>query len=232
MNWKKVTLSHYQQIYPILKSDLEGWEKDLQVVSILYNLTDAEIDELPISHYHRLRDAASFIYTEIPKGNTPKYIKGRKRTYKVNYQIEQIPFARYAEVKHFSGSEEDYFKNLHLLMASMVTPVGLLKRKLKYNSDEHLDYAEDLQFAPFADIYHASVFFCHLYRNLIYASPAYLVDLFQSTMTPSQAKSLYLDLCSSLDGFITASRLPSLKASLYRRLGICPPSEPLTPSTI
>jgi hypothetical protein len=232
MNWKKVTLSHYQQIYPILKSDAEEWEKGIQIVGLLNDLTETQVDNLAANEYHKLRDAASFIFSEVPKGSLPKYIKGKKGKYKVVYDIEQMPFARYAEIKHFIGHDEDNFiKNLHSLLASMVIP---MKRVLgiwvegKYDAKLHPAYADDLLYAKFSDAYYVSVFFYHLYRNWIAASQDYLENLFQQTMTQSQSQSLNQDLFRTLDGFSMLSELPTLKESLYKRLGIYPPSRHLT----
>jgi hypothetical protein len=234
MTWNNITLAHYQAIYPITLSKEDDWEKDIKIVAILNNLTENQIDSMPESQYRALKAKSSFIYSELPKGRTPFYIRGKKRKYKVNYNIEQMPFARYAEVKSFVGhNEADYVNNLHLLMASMVIP---MKKKLgvwvldKYNAELHADYAEDLTNAPFRDVYHTSVFFCHLYRNSMYASKDFILEEWSQAMTMDLAKSAHEDLCRTLDGFIIASRLPTLKESLYRRLGIPPPSGHSTPS--
>jgi hypothetical protein len=235
MTWNDVTLSHYQQLYPtITDPSLDHWEKDMEIVRVLNNMTHKELEELPFHDYRELRKDISFIY-QVPQGGQPKYLQGKKRRYKVIYDIQKMPFARYAEAKTFAGSTEaEFVKNMNMLVASMVMPMkkrfGVWKPDV-YDSERHSEYADDLLDASFQDVYQASVFFYQLFTLLIHSLKGYMVEnLMTANLTKAQAEGVHEALCSSLDGFTTANKLPTLKASVWKRLGISQPCAPSTPS--
>lgn len=224
MNWKDLTVAHYQALYPVLMSkDLTPFEREVLIVSILHNITETQIDHLHLDKYKELRAACSFIYTDIP-GRPKKHLRGKKRRYKVVYQVDKIPFARYAEIQQFKGeTEKEYIDNLHMVVASMVVP---MRRRLgiwvkdKYDASAHGDYAEDLQESSFVDVFHTVVFFYHLYNALIKTMSGYMIEqMMKQGKSRDQATEEHAALCSALDGFITANGLPPLSASQSMRLG-------------
>lgn len=225
MNWKDLTVAHYQALYPVITSkDLTPFDREVQVVSILHNITETQIDHLPLDKYKQLRAECSFIHTDIP-GKPKKYIKGKKRRYKVVYQVDKIPFSRYAEIQQFKGeTEKQYIDNLHMVVASMVVP---MRRRFgiwvvdRYDAGAHGDYAEDLLESSFVDVFHTVVFFYHLYTALIKTMSGYMIGqmMKEQGKTRAQAMEEHAVLCSALDGFITANALPPLSASQSMRLG-------------
>jgi hypothetical protein len=232
MNWHKLTLSQYQQLYPVITSERE--DKDFEIVRIVNNLTEKELDSLPMSQFKALLKESAFIYS-LPEHVVPKYLKGKKRRYKILYDIQNAPFARYAEVKTFTGStESDFIQNMHKLAASMVLPqkrVLGIWRDEAYDSNKHPEYADDLLDCSFISVYNSCVFFYHLYNALMHSLKGFMVgNLMLTSLSRSQAEEVHQVLCDSLDGFITANSLPPLKESVWRRLGISRPCEHLTPS--
>jgi hypothetical protein len=226
MNWQNVTLEHYQLLFPIIQDkSLADWEKEIQIVSILYNLTEHQIDSLSLAEYKKLKASIQFLYQPIP-GKPVKYIRGKKRKYKLIYDVRQMPFARYAEAKTFST--KDTIANMHKLSASMVQPMRRICGiwfKEKYDAAKHEEYAEDLLSAPFPAIYHSAVFFCTLFALWMKTSEDFMVQqLIQMGMKKEQAIREHRALCSSMDGFTMQNSLPTLKPSLYKQLGISPPS--------
>jgi hypothetical protein len=228
MNWQNVTLEHYQLLFPIIQDkSLADWEKEIQIASILYNLTEHQIDSLSLAEYKKLKASIQFLYQPIP-GKPVKYIRGKKRKYRLIYDVRQMPFARYAEAKTFST--KDTIANMHKLSASMVQPMRRVCGiwfKEKYDAAKHEEYAEDLLSAPFPAIYHSAVFFCTLFALWMKTSEAFMVQqILEMNRDPNltKAKTMYQVLCSSMDGFIMQNSLPTLKPSLLKRLGISPPS--------
>lgn len=227
MNWQNVTLEHYQALYPVITSTQPDWEKDMQIVSILFNLTEKQLDALPLDKYRELKKACAFLYQPIPQTGE-RVFYGRKRKYKLLKDVRKMPFARYAEIKSFTGSNEgDFIKNLHLLIASMVQPykkiLGCFWIKETYDASKHADYADDLLSAKFTSVYGAAVFFYLLFTYSIKSLPHYMTSQMEK-MQVSNPQEAYTLLLNTLDGFITQNKLPTLKASQLKRLGRLIPS--------
>ena len=223
--WKKLNVWQYQQIYNVYNSKdnyLTEIELDSKLVSIVNNLTEAQVDSLPLSEFRQLKKSILFL-TQPIEGKPVKYIPiSKSKRYKINYDISKMPFARYIESKVFS---EDLYNNLHKLAATMVIPQ---KRILgfwfsqKYDASKHQEYADDMLTARFIDVYHSLVFFYQIYRNWIEVSQDYMVSkMIQAGTTRDQAIEAVQNLCSILDGSTPPNLLPSTKiAQLRKRMNL------------
>ena len=103
---------------------------------------------------------------------------------------------------------------MHLLMASIVEPVkwGFLPKP--NNVDDHEKYATDMLNAKLIDVYHASVFFCKVYRDLISYGRSYLeADMMKQGMNPMVAKETLTNLINTMDGFIPQNKSLNLKGA-------------------
>jgi hypothetical protein len=213
--WDKINVWQYQQIYNALNTkDKDATDLDLEVklVEIVNNMTEMQIDSLPLDEYKKLSKTIAFLNEPIE--GTPKkhIIISYNKRYRINYDISKMPFARYIESKVFS---EDLYGNLHKLAATMVIPQ---KRKFgiwfneRYDASRHEEYSNDMLTARFVDVYHSLVFFYQVYRNWIEVSKGYLEKkMVEAGMQEAQAKEVVQSLCSILDGNIVPNLLPSTK---------------------
>ena len=219
--WEKITVWQYQQIYTALNSkDKDATDLDLEVklVAIVNNMTEMQIDSLPLNEYKELNKSINFLNEPI-LGTRKKHItlsKGKR--YRINYDVSKMPFARYIESKVFS---EDLYGNLHKLAATMVIPQ---KRKFgfwfdqPYDASRHLEYSNDMLEAKFIDVYHSLVFFYQLYRNWIEVLQDYLVNkMLKAGMSKDKAREVVQSLCIILDGNIPPNLLPSTKIAQLRK---------------
>ena len=213
--WDKINVWQYQQIYNAINTkDKDATDLDLEVklVGIVNNMTEMQIDSLPLNEYKELSKTIAFLNEPI-EGTPKKHIRiSNSKRYKINYDVSKMPFARYIESKVFS---EDLYGNLHKLAATMVIPQ---KRKFgiwfneKYDASKHEEYSNDMLTAKFVDVYHSLVFFYQVYRNWIEVSKGYLVKkMVEAGMQEAQAKEVVQSLCSILDGNIAPNLLPSTK---------------------
>ncbi len=223
--WKKINVWQYQQIYNVYSSKdkyLTEIEIDSKLVSIVNNLTDTQVDSLPLKEFMELKKILEFLNQPI-EGKPVKYIKINKtKRYKINYDVSKMPFARYIESKVFS---EDLYNNLHKLAATMVIPQKRILGiwfKQKYDASKHQEYSDDMLTAKFIDVYHSLVFFYQIYRNWIEVSQDYMVNkMMQTGMTQEKAKEAVQSLCNTLDGSIQPNLLPSTKiAQLRKRMNL------------
>ena len=219
--WEKITVWQYQQIYNVLNSkDKNDTDLDISVrlVAIVNNMTEMQIDSLPLNEYAELSKSIAFLNEPI-NGKPVKFIRTSSTTrYRINYDVSKMPFARYIESKVFS---ENLYGNLHKLAATMVIPQ---KRKLgfwvdlPYDASRHQEYANDMLEAKFVDVYHSLVFFYQLYRNWIEVSQDYMVNkLTKVGMKEQEATEVVVSLLNILDGSIAPNLLPSTKIAQLRK---------------
>lgn len=219
MTWKDVNVFQWQQIVNLFTKEKDLTELDLAVksVAIVKNMTEHQIDSLPISELNPLLKSIAFIHEEI-KPEPVKYIQVGKKRYKCIYDVRKIPAARYIESKYFS---KDVNGNIHRIAACMVMP---MKRTLfgwkvdKYDASRHEEYSQDMLEASITSVLGSVVFFCLVYRNWIKASKDYLVqEMMSKSLTKYQAEVLYQTLCETLDGFIRPHWWLSSKESRWSK---------------
>jgi hypothetical protein len=219
--WDKINVWQYQQIYNVYNSKdkyLTEIEVNSKLVSIVNDMTEAQVDSLTITQFNKLKKSILFL-TQPIAGKPVKYILiNKNKRYKINYDVSKMPFARYIESKVFS---EDLYNNLHKLAATMVMPQKRILGiwfKQKYDASKHEQYSEDMLTARFIDVYHSLVFFYQVYRNWIEVSQDYMVSkLMQTGMTQEKAKEVVQDLCTTLDGSIPPNLLPNTKVAQLRK---------------
>jgi hypothetical protein len=222
MKWNNLTLWQYQQIMPIITNPEKDWtelDKEVKLLCIVTGLTEYQIDSLAIEDLKELRKELSFLDEPI-EGKPVDFIVVNGRRYRMNYDIKNMPAARYIESKVFS---KDTLANLHKIAASMVIP----QKKTwfgkwvddKYDASKHEQYSQDMQEANFIHIYHSLVFFYQVYRNWIEVSRDYMIqEMTTAGMTTEQATSVVQLLCESTGGIIPPNLLPNTKISELQKL--------------
>jgi hypothetical protein len=222
MKWNNLTLWQYQQLMPILTNPEKDWtelDKEVKQLAVISGLTEYQIDSLSIETLKEMRQDLAFLDEPI-EGKPVDFIVVNGRRYRMNYDIKNMPAARYIESKVFS---KDTLGNLHKIAASMVIP----QKKTwfgkwiddKYDASKHEDYAADMQEANFIHVYHSLVFFYQVYRNWIEVSRDYMkAEMMKAGMTATQADSVVLLLCESTGGIIPPSLLPNTKISEIQKL--------------
>lgn len=222
MKWNELTLWQYQQIMPIITNPDKDWtelDKEVKLLCIITGMTEQQIDSLSIEDLKELRKELTFLDEPI-EGKPVDFIVINGRRYRMNYDIKNMPAARYIESKVFS---KDTLANLHKIAASMVIPQ---KKQWfgkwvddKYDASKHEEYSSDMQEANFIHIYHSLVFFYQVYRNWIEVSRDYMIqEMTTAGMTTEQAEQVVTLLCESTGGIIPPNLLPNTKISELQKL--------------
>lgn len=220
MTWKEINVFQYQQIMDLYANAKDMTDVDLayKVTGIVMELTENQIDSLPIDQLKPLLEQVNFIH-EQPKGQPEKHIKVNGKRYRCIYDVRKMPSARYIETKHF---DQDRIANLHKLAASMVMPqkrnwIGIWVDD-KYDAGKHHEYAEDMLAAPITSVLGSVVFFYQVYRNWIRISKDYLINqMIAKGMSKYQSEKVYIHLCDIMDGYIKQSWLLNTRASGWKR---------------
>ena len=121
MKWNNLTLWQYQQLMPILTNPEKDWtelDKEVKQLAVISGLTEYQIDSLSIETLKEMRQDLAFLDEPI-EGKPVDFIVVNGRRYRMNYDIKNMPAARYIESKVFS---KDTLGNLHKIAASMVIP--------------------------------------------------------------------------------------------------------------
>jgi hypothetical protein len=221
MKWNELTLWQYQQLMPTITNPNKDWtELDAEVkqLCIVTGLTEYQIDSLSLTALKELRKELAFLSEPID-GKPINYIVTNGKRYRINYDIKNMPSARYIESKVFS---KDTLANLHKIAASMVIPQ---KRNWfgkwvdqDYDASKHEEYAADMQEANFVHIYHSLVFFYQVYKNWIEVSRDYMMaEITKAGMTKKQAAMVVDLLSASMDGIIPVTLLPPKKISELKK---------------
>jgi hypothetical protein len=159
----KVTIKVFQALNEIADSPLTEFEKSVEFVKVLTGKSEFEIDKMSVRKFNKI---CNFINEKMNKWGSqqesgkPKsviYVSGKP--YKIMYDIFTANAGKYVEIMEFS---KEPIKNLHKILASMVTPLKLTWRGLKeieYKADDHERISNEMLNANYDDVYQAFVFF-------------------------------------------------------------------------
>jgi hypothetical protein len=212
MTWNEITVEQFMELHKLSLQKIDDLEKTEKAVQIIYGKTERQIEEMPFGEFNALaKQAGKFLTEQIP-GKAKRIIKAGKQKFEIIYDPTKLKHRQYVEVLHFGTSP---IENMNLIMASIVRPVKWFWSK-ENNVDDHEKVAEQLLKAKVCDLYHACVFFCNLYKNLMNATRDYLIPEMVKTgkITRKGAESLLMDSVNAMDGFTQRQGLRSMKESV------------------
>lgn len=219
MTWNDITVFQWQQLAELQSKSDQFDEVDLSVktAAIVTNQTERQIQKMTLAESKSLMSKLSFLNTEM-KVSKVDFIDVPGMRYKVNYDVRNMPAARYIEAKYFVG---DFTGNLHRLAACMVLPMSktLFGYKVQpYDASKHEEYSNDLLYAPIEKVFGSVVFFYHVFKIWTKVFQDYLKQqMMLMGMTKYQAEVTYQALCDSLDGFTKPHWLLNMKKSHWSK---------------
>lgn len=208
-SWSTLTVGQFLDLYRIsTDKSLEEMDKLEQAVGVIYNLTPREVEDLSMGKFTELsKQAAQFLTEKIP-GKPVRIIKTEKRKYLITYNPASLRQRQYVEILHFGSKPVE---NMHLIMASLVQPITWYGRRKKNTAEDHPNIASDLLTAKVVDVYHACVFFCKLYINLIKNIRVSLEQqMITQGVTKEQASAAIQISIDAMAGFIPQQELQNM----------------------
>jgi len=213
--WNKITVGQFQAIYK-LSQDTTMQPEDIAcgIISILYNMTLAQVDELPMETFNELsKQSAAMLNVENMPGKPVRILKASGKKYGIIYDPTKLKHRQYVETITYGDKP---IENMHLVMASIVQPVTYFGRWLPNDVNKHADIAADLQQARMIDVYHSCVFFCKLYLNSMQAIKPYLIsEMMQKGMSQEAATKLLTTSINTLAGHILPEKSQPSKVSRW-----------------
>ena len=176
---------------------------ELHVAAILAGKSPDDVKKMKPRQLHKLNKAKDrFIELSIAIMQNSKpfsLIKANGNYYRLSYDLVQKPYnaGKYIEIAEFG---KDTIKGLHMVLATMATPLKWSWRKFKYMPIErpHADIANDMLKADFNVAYQAAVFFLATFTKSINDTQLYLGA---NKMEMEVAKQLAENFTNLLDGF-------------------------------
>jgi len=211
LHWQNITVQQFQDVYRLTEDKtLDDMQRLEKVIAILFDKTERQVEELTVEEFTDCAKQCAFIMQveQIP-GKPVKYIRCGTRRYGIQYNPAKLRHRQYVEILHFGDKPID---NMHLIMASLVQPVKLGFWR-KNEAVDHAQIAQDMLDSPVIHVYHAAVFFCKLYVNLIAAIKDYLVvEMMEknSTITKEEAERLVDISRNAMAGFIQPAKWQNL----------------------
>lgn len=209
LSWSDITVQQFLDLHRLTGQKLDDMERVEKTIAILYDLTERQVEELSISEFNRLAKQCAFVLTSDIPGKPVRTIKAGKKRYSITYDPTKLRHRQYVEIIHFSDKPVE---NMHLIMASVVQPMTWYGKKVRNEAEDHPAIASDMLSARVVDVYHACVFFCKLYVNLISSIRVYLVtEMMKRGMSREHATTLVDSSQNAMAGFIQPGKWPLSK---------------------
>jgi hypothetical protein len=213
LSWNNITVQQFQDIHRLsLSRDLDDIARAECAITILYDMTEHEVENLTISEFNTLAKESAFVLageSEIP-GKPVRRIKIGNLRYSITYDPTKLRHRQYVELMQYGNKP---IENMHLIMASIVQPTTWYGKKLNNNVDDHGEVAADMLKARLIDVYHCSVFFCKLFVNSMESIKGYLSkEMEKEWMESQQLMQLINSSQDIMAGSITHEKWQYLKA--------------------
>ena len=167
-NYKKLSIRKYIELQEM---ELEGREEiDVQVniLSILNDMTEDEICELPLDDYKKLVVASSFLKTPpVPNDKIADTITLNKTKYNVIKNIKKMTAGQYIDY-------QNYIKNKDLKMLPYILSCFIIPDGKKYGNNLE-NTIEDIYNLSIIDALSLSAFFLRKWESLTKATLIYLI---------------------------------------------------------
>jgi hypothetical protein len=206
----KLTVGQYQEFERLRSVDMDELDRETIMVSIATGKTVEQVEKMPVYKFNKLCRKIHDAF-EIEINSTPVYLRSGGKLYKVNYDCYKTT-GRYVEISHY---QDDFFNNMHKVLASCVVPCAWYGKTLPYNPDDHGRYAEDMLNVEFKKAYAVGVFFYNLLANSLKDFGPEI----KKEMKCKAGEKFVEDLLSILDGLAPRKRLLRSKGLAFQRFG-------------
>jgi hypothetical protein len=212
----KISIEKFQELYNISQIEGTEGEKSTLLVQCLTGKTEEEVNKMKDDKKKKLVNDINNAFQEFnAKSDNAKpksIIRMNGSWYRLNYDLAKPPMnaGKYVELATFS---QDIISNMHLILATMCTPVrltinGFVDRNIELNHSKMAN--QFLQF-DFAAGYQSCVFFYAVFSKSIQNSPIY----FKSISTNlNQMETILMNLQEVMDGYIMRKWLANLRISV------------------
>lgn len=139
MKWSDITIKQYQNIIAIANTDLPNFNKEVELVSYLFNIDKALVLKMPIEQFKEYSKQLSFI-EEIYDGKMITEFTIDGVDYVVNWRMENRTAGQFIDLCELTKDAGLINDNLHKIMAVICLPKGeSYDGKIKERADVFLN---------------------------------------------------------------------------------------------
>lgn len=123
MTWKNITIEQYQQIVAIAKTDLPEFNKEIELVSYLFNVSKDEIMYYPIEKFKYLAKQIDFL-EDVYEGEMQTKFTIDGVEYQVHWEMEKKTAGQFIDLSEMTKDSELINDRLHQILAVICVPKG------------------------------------------------------------------------------------------------------------
>lgn len=123
-NWNKVSINLYYKIVDVIEEDLQPYEKNIKLISLLADVPEQEVWDLNFEEYQKLMAELNWLNTfDFSKKKAPNTISINGAKYDVQTDIMKMKTSAYIDFQTFWARNDlrTYYGNL---LACFITPKG------------------------------------------------------------------------------------------------------------
>jgi len=174
-SWSGVTVGTFQNLYPILKSELGLIDKVMALVSILTDKPVDDIRKIKIDEFKKIAKHLDFLGEFDKLEFVPEHIVIGDKRYSIDCNINNMNSGQYIDfmevLKECRGEEHLVIQNLHRLMACVILEDDKKLfgwKKGEYNGKDHIEVAKKIKNeVSIKYAYPIALFFYQDYRILM-----------------------------------------------------------------
>lgn len=208
LSWGNITVQQFQDIHRLsLTPDIDEFDRVERAICILFDMTEQQVDDLPVKEFNALARQCAFALTDNVPGKPVKSFRIGKKKYAITYDPTKLRHRQYVEILTFGNKP---IENMHYVMASLVQPVrwGMRRRN---EAKDHEALSADMLNARLVDLYHSCVFFCKLWLSLMQRIKGSLViQMMEKGITKETALGLLNNSIAAMAGFIQPGKWQTL----------------------
>jgi hypothetical protein len=123
MTWKDITIEQYQHILAIAKTDLPNFNKEVELVSYLFNISKDDIMYYPIEKFKYLAKQIEFL-EDMFEGDMQTLFTIDGIEYKVHWEMEKKTAGQFIDLSEMTKDPELINDKLHQILAIICIPKG------------------------------------------------------------------------------------------------------------
>lgn len=181
----ELTVKQFQGLTLIYQSDKDLLDKGCEAIALLTGMSIAEVEAIDYRDIGKAFNHINLLLQSKPKDGMKKWIVCNGKAYKAVTDISKISTGQYIDLKNLS-KDDNWIKNMHLLLGCLYLPVNWYGRAKKYNGDKLPQVSKDMLNAKLKDVYGLLFFYSAVLEKLnpiIQMSLEEALRVIQETMT-------------------------------------------------
>jgi len=146
-DWRQVTLKQYQEVVEIALIDMDEIDKQVKILSILCNIDEDKILDLPIPSIKDYSNKIKFIYSLPEPEKIFQSVKIKGQRFNVNLSVSKLSGGEYIDLSNYCKEQKEINSNLHNIISIFLHPVNILglRKKDCYSKNAKGEWCQKLE---------------------------------------------------------------------------------------